>query len=714
MDLHKDTRSRHAGHRDISPARRTATITVLFCDLVASTERHHHLGDDAADDFRRLFFATLHDAAAATHGEVVKTTGDGMMIVFRDSAVDAVACAARILDDVEVLDVEPRAYMRVGISAGESTRENDDWFGTPVIEAARLCARAGTGQALLTDVVRVLVGTRGRHHLRSLGPVTLKGIAQPVTLAEIVRTPWAAPSPTRTTRKPPDRRRLWAAAAALLTIAGLLVFVTARSRVTDAPRRATSYTPRVEHTACNSSVGALVPNATCGSLAVPENRAVPNGRWIRVKFTRYPARHESTNPPVIELATALDAAQIVDDPAQSPVRDAADLIVFGGRGLNSSSPALTCPEFAAISPDLIGHSEKDAPAIETAQATLRACHDRLLHQGVALDHYSVTDEAGDVVDLIRALGLRNANLQGVWDSARVALAVARKEPDVVRSLFLLDPEVPGSSFMAHPLRSLAGAFDRYVRLCDSDRRCHAAYPDLPEKFRAYVERQAARPQTVIPVDLISGTLHVTVAHPPVFLDGDRVAQGLAAAFTSTSKNMPLVAAGIEHPDATLNASLALAQNFPLVLKDFPWGGFLSRMCSYEIHTRSVGATLEASTRGEFAGYDDPAFRWMCAAWDVPQLQPDAFTPVSSDAPTLVVEQQLDPRWEPNVAMQLRAGLTNLNLLSFPTLPGGAAPGDFPRCYNELRRQFVRDPSRTLDTAPCAHKSPRIDFLVPTP
>ena len=140
--LHKQTWPRHAGRWDIETTRRTATITVLFCDLVASTERHQHLGDDAADDFRRRFFATLNAAAASTHGDVVKTMGDGMMIVFRDSAVDAVTCAARIHDDVEVLDVEPPAYMRVGISAGESTHEYDDWFGTPVIEAARR-VRAG-------------------------------------------------------------------------------------------------------------------------------------------------------------------------------------------------------------------------------------------------------------------------------------------------------------------------------------------------------------------------------------------------------------------------------------------------------------------------------------------------------------------------------------------------------------------------------------------
>src|SRR6516165_12499541 len=65
---------------------RTTTVTVLFCDLVASTERAQLLGDDEADHFRRSFFERLRESAAATHGEVVKNIADGVMALFPDSA----------------------------------------------------------------------------------------------------------------------------------------------------------------------------------------------------------------------------------------------------------------------------------------------------------------------------------------------------------------------------------------------------------------------------------------------------------------------------------------------------------------------------------------------------------------------------------------------------------------------------------------------------
>ena len=58
-------------------------------------------------------------------------------------------------------DAGGRQVVRVGISAGDVTWDDGDCFGTPVIEASRLCAAADGAQILVADVVRVLA--RGRH-----------------------------------------------------------------------------------------------------------------------------------------------------------------------------------------------------------------------------------------------------------------------------------------------------------------------------------------------------------------------------------------------------------------------------------------------------------------------------------------------------------------------------------------------------------------------
>ena len=80
-----------------------------------------------------------------------------------------------------------RLEMRVGISAGDATFEDDDWFGTPVVEASRLCAGAAGGQILVSDLVRALAGSRCEFELQPLGTVELKGLPAPIVCDHISR-----------------------------------------------------------------------------------------------------------------------------------------------------------------------------------------------------------------------------------------------------------------------------------------------------------------------------------------------------------------------------------------------------------------------------------------------------------------------------------------------------------------------------------------------
>ena len=139
---------------DVRQERRSGMMSVLFTDLVGSTDLMARLGEVAFDDLRRAHFATLRKALADTGGEEVKSTGDGLMAVF-GSAVDAVRCAVAMQRGVQRqarTGARPLA-IRVGLSLGEVTLEEDDVFGTPVVEAARLVTMARGGQILATAVV---------------------------------------------------------------------------------------------------------------------------------------------------------------------------------------------------------------------------------------------------------------------------------------------------------------------------------------------------------------------------------------------------------------------------------------------------------------------------------------------------------------------------------------------------------------------------------
>lgn len=95
---------------------KTQAVTILFCDLVASTERRARLGDDAFDVFSARFHVALRDAITRYGGREVSNAGDGFMVVFTESVADAVSCAIDMHRLVAQLDPEDPPQLRVGIS----------------------------------------------------------------------------------------------------------------------------------------------------------------------------------------------------------------------------------------------------------------------------------------------------------------------------------------------------------------------------------------------------------------------------------------------------------------------------------------------------------------------------------------------------------------------------------------------------------------------
>jgi class 3 adenylate cyclase/tetratricopeptide (TPR) repeat protein len=165
----------------------TESATILFTDVVGSTELSQRLSAEAADEIRRGHFSILRQAISEAGGTEVKNLGDGLMVVFT-SAAAALACAVAMQQGVE-RDNRVRDYsvgLRVGLSGGEVSRESDDYFGDPVVEAARLCATCESGQVLAKDVVRAMAGRRSRHECRSFGEMTLKGLSEPVETVEVL------------------------------------------------------------------------------------------------------------------------------------------------------------------------------------------------------------------------------------------------------------------------------------------------------------------------------------------------------------------------------------------------------------------------------------------------------------------------------------------------------------------------------------------------
>lgn len=178
--------------------RTTGTATVLFTDLVGSTELRGRLGEDSADELRRVHDALLAVAVAEHNGRLVKGLGDGIMATF-GSAVDGVDAAIAIQQAIHQHNRNPvneRLAVRVGLSTGDVVWEDDDCFGDAVIVASRLCDAAPRDQILAADVVRVLARQRGQS-FRPAGDLELKGIPGLVAATEVLWQP-LAPVASRT------------------------------------------------------------------------------------------------------------------------------------------------------------------------------------------------------------------------------------------------------------------------------------------------------------------------------------------------------------------------------------------------------------------------------------------------------------------------------------------------------------------------------------
>ncbi|MGH8974640.1 MAG: BTAD domain-containing putative transcriptional regulator, partial [Acidimicrobiia bacterium] len=169
------------------PAASGAVVTFLFTDVVGSTRLLEELGEDEAEELRRRHFALLREAVAGHGGTEVKTLGDGLMVAF-DSPLAGLGCAVAMQRALHApAQGQARALpARVGLHAGEPLREDEDFFGTPVVVAKRLCDGAEGGQILVSGLLRDLVGRRGGYSFRDLGGLSLKGLAEPVATYEVV------------------------------------------------------------------------------------------------------------------------------------------------------------------------------------------------------------------------------------------------------------------------------------------------------------------------------------------------------------------------------------------------------------------------------------------------------------------------------------------------------------------------------------------------
>jgi class 3 adenylate cyclase/tetratricopeptide (TPR) repeat protein len=171
-----------------------AITTILFTDLVGSTELLQQVGDEQAQRIFMQHHKLLTEVVTTTSGQELQWLGDGMMAAFPSTA-DAVRSAVAMQRASAQPVLGHRLDIRVGLNVGEVLKQEGGggYFGTPLVVARRLCDHAGARQILCSSTVAGLLSGRQAFRFRDLGPLTLKGIAAPVAVSEVL---YDAESPT--------------------------------------------------------------------------------------------------------------------------------------------------------------------------------------------------------------------------------------------------------------------------------------------------------------------------------------------------------------------------------------------------------------------------------------------------------------------------------------------------------------------------------------
>ena len=144
--------------------------TVMFTDIVGSTERGAALGDAAWQEIHERHDRIVRHELERHRGREIKRTGDGFLATF-DGPARGVHCARAIAEETQSLGIEIRA----GLHTGEIELDADDIAGLTVSIGARVSAKAGPSEVLISQTVKDLIAGSGLS-FEDAGEHELKGV----------------------------------------------------------------------------------------------------------------------------------------------------------------------------------------------------------------------------------------------------------------------------------------------------------------------------------------------------------------------------------------------------------------------------------------------------------------------------------------------------------------------------------------------------------
>ncbi len=429
----------------------------------------------------------------------------------------------------------------------------------------------------------------------------------------------------------------------------------------------------------------------CYDLYVPENRARPGGRLIRLPILVFeaPERPKHDDPLLLigggPGAIAYTEKRFADmwkgKFKDLPWLEGRDLIVYDQRGVGGARPALECPEIDA--------TRDDPMNLDRAKAAMIACRDRLAREGVDLIAYDTNANADDVLSIQAKFGLKSLTLWGQSYGTRVAMTVLRRNPPGIRGAILdgaYPPEVAGKFNM---IGAFTDTLDRVFDACTKDEECSGDYPDLKSRFQQVVEQLRARP--------------VAVKSDPSPLLPPKVFQVNDIIFLSIVDSLLYTADGVAKLPWIVDRvadGKSEALNDPIADWDqVSYGPFVTAGISYLVDCNDMPDPDDSEERraAQRVPHLGPWLNYAlavkpCPIW-TPRKTPSLdSTPVKSDIPTIIISGWFDIATPPEWAVITARSLPRAQLVLVHAASHDASD---QACAQSALAAFLAKPDRDL-------------------
>jgi len=181
----------------IDSASAETLVTVLFADVVGSTQLYEALGDEGARETVQKCVDIMKEATEQYGGSVIKTIGDEVMSTF-PSADDAMNAGSqmqkRITNNHQLIDGGLPVSIRIGCHYGPVVVEDRDISGLSVITANRMTSQAKSGQIITTAITVEQLSGEWRALVRQIDVATVRGQSSEVAVFEVLWQPEEATS----------------------------------------------------------------------------------------------------------------------------------------------------------------------------------------------------------------------------------------------------------------------------------------------------------------------------------------------------------------------------------------------------------------------------------------------------------------------------------------------------------------------------------------